>query len=54
MYAETFNERHPALPFRHYDTALCQVIFDIADVEKLLKRINPNSAMGPDDIHLVS
>ena len=36
---------------RHYDTALCQVIFDVADVEKLLKRINPCSAVGPDDIH---
>ena len=54
VYAETFNARHPALPSRHYGTALCQVIFDIADVEKLLRRINPCSAMGPDDTHPVS
>ena len=33
VYAETFNARHSALPSRHYDTALCQVIFDVADVE---------------------
>ena len=51
VYVEIFNARHPSLPSRHYDTALCQVIFDIAAVEKLLKRINPYSAMGPDDIH---
>ena len=47
VYAETFNARHPALPSRHYDNALCQVTFDIADVVKLLKRINPYSAMRP-------
>ena len=51
VYAETFNERHPALPSRHYDSALCQVIFDVAHVEKLLERISPYNAMGPDDIH---
>ena len=51
VYAETSMQRHPALTSRHYDTALCQVTFDIADIEKLLKRINPYSAMGPDDIH---
>ena len=28
VYAETFNARNPALPSRHYDTALCQVTFN--------------------------
>ena len=51
VYAETLNATHPALPSCHYDTALCRVTFDITDVEKLPKRINPYSAMGPDDIH---
>ena len=51
VYTETVKARHPALPSRHYDTTLWQVTFDIADIEKILKRINPYSAMGPDYIH---
>ena len=36
---------------RQYDTALCHVTFEVADVGKLLKQVNPYSAMGPDYIH---
>ena len=51
VQAETFNATHPALPSRHYGTALWQVPLHIAEVGKLLERINPYSVIGPDDIH---
>ena len=51
VYTDSFVGPHPVLSPRQYDTALCQVTFEVADVGKLLKQVNPYSAMGPDYIH---
>ena len=51
VYADPFDGPHPVLSPRLYDTALCQVTFGVADVGKLLKQVNPYSAMVPDYIH---
>ena len=51
VYTDSFDGTHPVLSPSQYDTALCQVTFRVADVGKLLKQVNPYSAMGPDYIH---
>ena len=51
VYTDSSVGPHPVLSPRQYDTALCQVTFEVADVGKLLKQVNPYSAMGPDYIH---
>ena len=51
VYTDSFDGPHPVLSPRQYYTALCQVTFEVADVGKLLKQVNPNGAMGPDYIH---
>ena len=50
VYTDSFDGPHPVLASRQYDTALCQVTFEVADVEKLLKQVNPYSVMEPDYI----
>ena len=51
VYADSFDGPHSVRFPRQYDTALCQVIFEVGDVGKLLKQVNPYSATGPDYIH---
>ena len=51
VYTDSFDGPHPVFSPRQYDTALCQVTYGVADVEKFLKQVDPYSAMGPDYIH---
>ncbi|KAA3680755.1 uncharacterized protein DEA37_0006971 [Paragonimus westermani] len=42
---------HPILPQRHFQQPILTADFSVSDVQDLLLKINPYSAMGPDKIH---
>ena len=52
VYADSSDGPHPVLSPLQYNTALCQATFDVTDVGKFLKQVNPYSAVGPDYVHL--
>ncbi|KAA3680751.1 uncharacterized protein DEA37_0006968 [Paragonimus westermani] len=63
MFAKVFREYHspvykvylpnwhPILPRRHFQHPILTADFYMSDVQDLLLKINPYSAMGPDKIH---
>jgi hypothetical protein len=51
LYSSTPVNTHPPFPTRNFTWPLTDLDFTETDVYELLRKVNPFSALGPDDVH---